>query len=79
MFHHFCPLRAQLSCELCENCSERFYKMLVYDRVPELAYECQGQGQVRSTMVIMQKMRKRKRVTHLLWAILTYTSMMSSI
>ena len=31
---------------LCANRSERFYIMLVYNGVPELAYECQGQGQV---------------------------------
>ena len=55
MFHQFRPLRAELSYKLCENRLERFYIMLVHNGVPELAYECQCQVKVRSTMAIIQK------------------------
>ena len=55
MFHHFRLLRAEFSYKLCANRSERFYIMLVHNGVPELVYECQGQGQVRPTMAIIQR------------------------
>ena len=48
-------LRAEFSYKLCTNRSERFYIRLVQNGVPELTYECQDQGQVRSTMAIIQK------------------------
>ena len=53
MFHQFRLLRAEFSYKLRASHSDRFYIMRAYNDVPELAYECQGQ--VRSTMVIIQK------------------------
>ena len=35
--------------------------MLVHNSAPELAHECQGQGQVRSTMAIVQKNEEETR------------------
>ena len=62
---HFRFLRAEFSYKLCTNRSERFYIMFVHNGAGELAYECQCRGQIMSTMVIIQYMWKRKRVTHL--------------
>ena len=55
MFHQFWLLRAELSYKPCANCSGRFYTVLVNSGVPGMAYECQGKGQGRSIMVIIQK------------------------
>ena len=46
---------AELRKKLCANSLERFNTILVYNDVRDVTLELQGQGQSRSTMVIIQK------------------------
>ena len=44
-----------LNFEMNFNTVHTLYVMLVHSGVPELVYECQGHGHVRSTMAIVKK------------------------
>ena len=65
MFHHFWLLRGIYCYKLRESTQdvsiERF--RFLYNRVPEITYECQVQGHVRSTMAIIQNQEEEARGT----------------
>ena len=59
--HQFRLPREEFSYNICANRSERVYIMLVHNGVPELACDCQGQGQVNNKHYTKKNEEKEAR------------------